>query len=150
MSKRHACNVNKDKTNPKCSHQCAKTAAAWKAFNNFCVDSTGKDLPQTPWKAGATNKATCQRECVRQSKCSAYEWYDSGWGGSKCHLMLGKTPSSKGYAGGRWQDALCYVKPTKTAGESHNNYYNLHVIFIFYTHPHLTPIMPLRLLVQSS
>ena len=88
-------------------------ASSWKSFNNFCVDKNGKDLPQTAWAAGGASQAKCQSECMKQAKCSAYEWYQSGWGGSKCHLMLGTTRSSKGHTGARWQDAMCFVKPAQ-------------------------------------
>merc|ERR1711981_1212800 len=88
---------------------CAKQV--WKSFNNFCVDKNGKDLPQTAWKNGAASNNKCKQECMKKKECTAYEWYQSGWGGSKCHLMLGKTASSKGHTGARWQDAKCFVKP---------------------------------------
>merc|ERR1712151_613582 len=85
--------------------------AVWKSFNNFCVDKNGKDLPQTAWKAGAASNNKCKQECMKKKECTAYEWYNKGFDGSKCHLMLGKTATSKGHTGARWKDAKCFVKP---------------------------------------
>ena len=91
-----------------------------KAGDNFCVNDAQTDLLQTKWTAGQESRSACGRECDNQGECSGFEWYDSGWNGSKCHLMLNK--DGKGAAttykrGDRWQDAQCYIKPKHLQGE---------------------------------
>ena len=87
----------------------------WENFPNFCVSSDNVDRLQTKWTAGNGGVESCKRECNLKPKCSAIEWYDSQWGGSECHLMLGDVPSVKGSDGARYNgsdDAICYIKPT--------------------------------------
>lgn len=89
-----------------------------KAGDNFCVNDAQTDLLQTKWPNGQADRKACMRECDTQGeKCTAIEWYDSGWGGSKCHLMLnkdGKGATTTYKRGKRWQDAQCYIKPKKS------------------------------------
>ena len=86
-----------------------------KVGDNFCVDYAQKDLLQTKWSNGQSNREACMQECNAQGeKCSAMEWYDSGWNGSKCHLILDKDGQGSATTfkqGNRWQDAECYIKP---------------------------------------
>ena len=89
----------------------ALSVLEWKMYPNFCVSATNVDLPQTNRPSRDANINTCKSGCIHNSKCSAIEWYSSGWGGSKCKLMLSDVPASKGSPAGRWQDAECYVKP---------------------------------------
>ena len=83
----------------------------WKGYDNFCVSSTNQDLPETNNIEGDASIAKCKEDCSENSKCSAIEWYNSGWNGSKCKWMIGDTPATQGRHGGRWQDAQCFVKP---------------------------------------
>ena len=85
----------------------------WKSYENFCASSTNQDLPQTNHKIGDAGIMVCKEECRKNPKCSAIEWYNSGWGGSKCKVMIGNIQATQGSLGGRWQDAECYVKPGK-------------------------------------
>ena len=87
--------------------------ADYQEYPNFCVSSSNGDLPQTNHPAGDPSIKKCQMECNADLKCSAIEWYESGWASSKCKLMLGDTPATKGRLGGQWQDAKCYVKTAK-------------------------------------
>ena len=80
-------------------------------YNNFCVSSSNADLYQTNHAPGDKSVEKCKTECTNKPKCSAIEWYDSGWDGSMCKLMLGDVPAAKGSSTGRWQDATCYIKP---------------------------------------
>ena len=75
------------------------------------MSSSNVDLPQTNHAPGDASVAQCKMECTNEAKCSAIEWYDSAWSGTKCKLMLGDTPAAKGSSTGRWQDATCYIKP---------------------------------------
>ena len=92
-----------------------------KVGDNFCVDDAQKDLLQTKWSNGQGNREACMQECDAQGeKCSAMEWYDSGWNGSKCHLVLDKDGQGSATTfkqGNRWQDAECYIKPKSTSDE---------------------------------
>ena len=92
------------------------TAGYTKSGDNFCVDANQKDLPQTNWSAGNASRSSCQSECDKKPECSAIEWYDGGWGGSKCKLMLGTTPSTTSKQGNRWQDAECFIKNKQLVG----------------------------------
>ena len=83
----------------------------WLQYPNYCVSSSNIDLPETPNSAGSVNVETCKSECNKNFKCTAIEWYEGGCCGTKCKLMLGDIPSTKGYSGPRWEDAVCYVKP---------------------------------------
>lgn len=83
----------------------------WMQWDNYCVSSANRDLHQTN-KPEYTTKQACHNACRSDNSCSAYEWYNSGWGGSKCKLILTPIRATKGAKGGRWQDAECHVKPT--------------------------------------
>ena len=85
----------------------------YQEYPNFCVSSSNKDLPQTNHPAGDASIEKCQMECKANLKCSAIEWYESGWASSKCKLMLGDVPATKGSSGAQWKDAKCYVKIAK-------------------------------------
>ena len=80
-------------------------------YPNFCVSDSNQDLLQSEHSEGNDNVGKCQSECTSNNKCSAFEWYATGWGGVKCFLMLGDTPATKGSNGVRWRDATCYIKP---------------------------------------
>jgi len=87
--------------------------STYKKYNNYCVNKYNKDIHQTRWTPGAANLDKCQMECDSKAQCGGIEWYNSGWNGSKCHLMLtgwGSNKAVKGYSRGRWQDAECYVR----------------------------------------
>ena len=89
-----------------------------KVGDNFCVNDAQTDLLQTKWTQGQESRSACGRECDNQGECSGFEWYDSGWNGSKCHLMLnkdGKGAATTSKRGARWQDAQCYIKPKEKA-----------------------------------
>lgn len=53
-------------------------------YNNYCVNAKGKDLTQTKIN-GVNDLNKCLAACVRNSNCSAGEWYAKGWNGSKCY-----------------------------------------------------------------
>jgi hypothetical protein len=87
--------------------------SSYAQYANFCVDGNNSDIHQTRWPAGASSLDKCQMECDSKAQCGGVEWYESGWGGSKCHLMLtgwGASKARAGYTGGQWQDATCYVR----------------------------------------
>ena len=86
-------------------------AAPWDSYDNYCVKATGGDAPQTAWSAGHGDFETCKSECIAKADCSAFEWYASGWEGSRCHLLLGEPKSTRGHDGARWQDATCHIRP---------------------------------------
>ena len=85
----------------------------YREYPNYCVSSSNKDLPQTNHPAGDTSIGECQIECNANMNCSAFEWYEMGWDLSKCKLMLGHIPATKGSSRSQWQDAKCYVKTAK-------------------------------------
>jgi hypothetical protein len=79
--------------------------STYKKYTNYCVNKYNRDIHQTRWTAGAGSLAKCQMECDSKAQCGGVEWYNSGWNGSKCHLMLtgwGGNKATKGYSGGRW------------------------------------------------
>merc|ERR1719499_1195760 len=84
---------------------------SWEYFPNYCASSDNVDLPQSQWISGSNSRDACVSECMANDDCSAIEWYQSGWGGSNCYLMLGDIPSTQGFVGVRWRDAECHVKP---------------------------------------
>ena len=88
----------------------------WESFPNYCVSETGSDLDQTNTPEGDVDIQACKMLCAAREACSAFEFYASGWGGSRCKLMLGSTQATKGHDGGRWQDAVCVVKPIGSGG----------------------------------
>mmetsp|Transcript_17940 Transcript_17940/g.44802 ORF Transcript_17940/g.44802 Transcript_17940/m.44802 type:complete len:274 (+) Transcript_17940:105-926(+) len=83
---------------------------SWTKYDNFCVDADGNDQPQTNHVSGDESVESCKSACLSDPACSAIEWYDSGWGNSKCKLMLGLPKSTQGKSGTRHEDATCYVK----------------------------------------
>ena len=83
----------------------------WDSYNNYCVSSEDADLVQTTWSAGDASRDACKSQCIQQSTCSAFEWYESAWAGSKCKLMLGDTPAVMGHTGSRFIDSECHIKP---------------------------------------
>lgn len=83
----------------------------WAVYNNICVTATGDDAIQTNQPIGDVSRQTCQDICAANVWCSAFEWYNSGWDGSKCKLILGRQPSTQGSTSARWMDAECHVKP---------------------------------------
>jgi len=92
--------------------------AGWEVYDNFCVSSSNQDLSQTNWGSGDASIEVCKSICQSFSDCSAIEWYNSGWDGSKCKLMLGSNPATHGSSGGRWQDAECHVNPRHGSSDS--------------------------------
>jgi hypothetical protein len=96
-----------------------KEKSAYKKYKNYCVNKQNRDIHQTRWTAGAASLDKCQRECDLKAMCGGIEWYESGWNGSKCHLLLtgwGGNKASKGKIGGQWQDAECYVREDMKEG----------------------------------
>merc|ERR550514_2594173 len=85
-------------------------------FNNFCVNSAGKDLTVTPLKDPKfQNLNACLAECARNAeKCSAVEFYEKGRDGVKCHQVLQglskDLKAAKGSSAKRFKDATCYVR----------------------------------------
>jgi hypothetical protein len=67
-------------------------------------------------------------ECDAKAQCGGVEWYESGWNGSKCHLMLtgwGAQKADHGHSGDMWQDAQCFVRDNlKTTCEAYTKYNN--------------------------
>jgi len=83
----------------------------WKVYNNFCVSASDQDVMQTNWANGDASIDACKAICFSMSDCSAIEWYESGWNGSHCKLVLDSTRATQGSSGARRQDAECHVKP---------------------------------------
>ena len=86
----------------------------WNEYPNFCVTALYEDLPPTIFPDGDENVIACQSECSQRLKCSAIEWYESGYEGSKCKLIVSEKPATQGMVKPRWHDAVCYVKPIHT------------------------------------
>ena len=86
-------------------------ATVWDRFPNFCVSASNKDLEHTKHNNGDGNINKCQSECVLNSKCTAAEWYENGWDGAQCYLILDNIPAKKGSSSNQWRDAACYIKP---------------------------------------
>ena len=80
-------------------------------YLNFCVSDSNQDLKHTKHNSGNDNIQTCQSECLLNPKCSAVEWYQNGWSGTKCHLILDDIPATQGSSSSRWKDATCHIKP---------------------------------------
>lgn len=81
-------------------------------YKNFCVNAQGKDLPQTKIN-GKDSLNSCLGACAKNPKCSAGEWYNKGWNGSKCyHILTGfaKDRAVKADTGKRWRDAQCFTR----------------------------------------
>ena len=84
----------------------------WEGYDNYCVSSTNQDLPETSTTEGDSSITKCKEICSRNFDCSAIEWYDPEWNGSKCKLLNGEIKATQGQVGGtRWKDAQCFVKP---------------------------------------
>jgi len=85
----------------------------WREFDNFCVSQFNEDLLGSPMPAGDANIEICKSICNKYNStnyCTAIEWYNNGWNGVKCFLILDDTPASQGFDGTRWRDATCHVK----------------------------------------
>lgn len=100
----------------------------YREYSNYCVNKDNQDIHQTRWVDGAASKEKCQDECDSKAVCGGIEWYESGWNGSKCHLMLtgwGVNKAAAGYTGGMWQDAQCYVREDlKSTCETYTKFQN--------------------------
>jgi len=91
----------------------ATTTLEWIEFDNFCVSQFNEDLLGSPMPAGNANIKNCKSICNGYNStnyCSAIEWYNNGWNGVKCFLILDDIPASQGFDGTRWRDATCHVK----------------------------------------
>ena len=85
----------------------------WIKFDNFCVSQFNEELLRTPMPAGNANIEECKSICDSYDSmdyCTAIEWYNNGWNGAKCFLILGDIPALSGFDGPRRQDATCHVK----------------------------------------
>ena len=92
----------------------------WKSDPNFCVSDEGHELAPTSHPKGDLDILTCQSECTPLDNCSAVEWFESGWGGSKCKLVLNQLIATKGDSGTRYEDATCYFRPGYSSKPSIN------------------------------
>jgi len=82
-----------------------KMRSAYVEYTNYCVDKDNNDIHQTRWVDGAKSLDQCKMECDSKDQCGGVEWYESGWNGSKCHLLLtgwGVNKASAGSTGGLW------------------------------------------------
>jgi hypothetical protein len=81
-------------------------------FNNYCVNSKGKDLKDTKMKNQSLN--SCLANCAKNhTKCSGVEYYAKKRKGTKCfHILQGLTDkaAAKGSSAKRFRDAVCYVR----------------------------------------
>ena len=91
----------------------AMFSSVWIEYDNFCVSQFNEDLLGSPMPAGDANIEICKSICNKYNStnyCTAIEWYNNGWNGVKCFLILDDTPASQGFDGTRWRDATCHVK----------------------------------------
>ena len=88
-----------------------------KSGDNYCVTAFQQNLPETNWAAGDASRVACMLQCDAKPECTAIEWYDSGWDGSKCKLMLDKIPAATHKSGNRWKDTECFIKKTVFQGK---------------------------------
>ena len=98
------------------NHHQNTLATVWNRFPNFCVSASNKDLEHTKHNNGDGSINKCQSECVLNSKCTAAEWYENGWDGAQCYLILDNIPAKKGSSSNQWRDAACYIKPKPGTG----------------------------------
>jgi hypothetical protein len=105
-----------------------KKRSSYVQYENYCVDKDNNDIHQTRWVEGAESLQKCKNDCDTKAQCGGIEWYESGWNGSKCHLMLTGWDASKAVAGkigSMWQDAQCYVRQNlKKTCEAYTAYKN--------------------------
>ena len=56
----------------------------------------------------------CANACAKKPMCSAVEYYQRGWDGSRCfHMLTGmvwEERAMRGSKGKLWRDAVCYTK----------------------------------------
>jgi hypothetical protein len=83
-------------------------------FNNYCVDSEGKDIKETKMP-GIKDLNGCLAQCARNMMdCMAVEYYEKGRDGLNCfhHLKSehGNRTPAKGSSKKRYKDATCYVR----------------------------------------
>lgn len=92
-----------------------------KVGDNYCVSATRVDLQQTNHPDGDTSREACGSDCDKHApQCSAIEWYNGGWEGSKCKLLLDTRKATQAKEGERWKDAECWVR--KEAVQSQGNH----------------------------
>ena len=77
-----------------------------------------KKLPATNNPSGDASVDKCKADCYNNLNCSGIVWYASEHLGSKCKLMLGDTPATKGRRGTQRNDAICYIKPSHRKTET--------------------------------
>eukprot|EP00397_Hematodinium_sp_SG-2012_P010112 GEMP01010218.1.p1 GENE.GEMP01010218.1~~GEMP01010218.1.p1 ORF type:complete len:336 (+),score=69.44 GEMP01010218.1:72-1010(+) len=62
---------------------------AWPKFDNYCVATDGQPLPWINVPVHVDDVNECQWACIAFDDCSAVMWFESGWDGSQCKLVLG-------------------------------------------------------------
>ena len=84
----------------------------WDQYETKCADADDAELELERYEDGDDSVEDCKAACQSQAACSAIEWYESGWAGSKCKLVLDSRPATQGKSGARWK---CFIKSTAGA-----------------------------------
>ena len=105
--------------NPSLSYSSHQYYKGWLQYPTYCVSSSDADLTETAHPIGDRDIDKCKSECDRIPRCSAIEWNMLPWRPTKCHLILGDIPATKGFSGDVHRDRIiCHVKPTYENGIS--------------------------------
>ena len=115
--------TNKDDQNNLSNSDCTYK---YTKFNNYCVDTKGRDTKQVGKPEGNASKNACMQECNKIKDCTGVEWFDSKVHGPCLLTITGWSDRrvASGFPGDRYHDAQCFVKNNKCDG---NNYKNIEV-----------------------
>ena len=61
----------------------------WTEHENSCVTADGSSIEGNPTPSGNESVQMCSEECINNSECSGFEWYEEKWADltSKCLLI---------------------------------------------------------------
>lgn len=89
---------------------------SYKKHLNHCASASNKDIQEAKFKN--VELKDCMEACTSNPKCSAVEWYEKGWQGTRCyHVNQGwlDQRATKAMPKRRWRDAECYTREGKYA-----------------------------------
>ena len=78
--------------------------------DNFCTNAQGIDQPHISMLAGNADRGSCETACWDSGDCSGIEWYEAGWGDTRCFRIPASSAAAKASPGGRHRDAECWVR----------------------------------------